>query len=213
MQGIHCGWQWCLWWRFLTITYSVHNVQCMYLVRGLRDKWDTEDERDTVSLTTVSYNNGQCTDLWCFVYPDVESHFQVNCIMQLKNEFDYGTINNMNIPDDVTKMIGDDLGQQLMIYIICLPYKLKPMSHAVTQVRQSMECPVPIKAYLRLEKASSTPAWWVICCWGSLLSAVSLGTHPSGVACHLSANVRNCNNNNSSLIYFTSFLTWTMELW
>ena len=97
--------------------------------------------------------------------------------------------------------------EQLMIDVVYLPCKLRPTSHAVTRGRPSMECPVRIKACLRLVRASSTPAWRGTCCWGSLLSGASLGTRPSGVACPLSANVRNCNNNQSSLIYLTSFLT------
>lgn len=84
-----------------------------------------------------------------------------------------------------------------------LKLQLKPSSPVVTQGPPPTGSPAPTSSTSSLERPSCTPAWLATSCWVSPFSTVSLGTHPSGVGCHLSAKVRNCSLR-SSLHYFKS---------
>lgn len=85
-------------------------------------------------------------------------------------------------------------------FSLFLIFQLKRSSPAVTRAPRPTASRAPPSTTSRLERPSSTLAYLATNCWASRFSAVSLGTHPSGVGCHLSAKVRNCGSKRHSCV-------------
>lgn len=91
------------------------------------------------------------------------------------------------------------------MFSVSISQQRRRLSLAVTPGHPSMGSPAPTSSISRLGRLSYTPVWRATSCWVSQFSTVSLGTHPSGVGCHLFAKVRNC-----SLIQYSVSLAYTV---
>lgn len=85
-------------------------------------------------------------------------------------------------------------------FSLFLNFQLKRSSPAATRAPRPTAFRAPPSSTSRPERPSSTLVCLATNCWASRFSAVSLGTHPSGVGCHLSAKVRNCRRKRHSCV-------------
>lgn len=91
------------------------------------------------------------------------------------------------------------------MFSLSISQQQRRLSLAVTLGHPSMVSPAPTSSIFRLGRLSCTPVWRATSCWVSQFSTVSLGTHRSGVGCHLFAKVRNC-----SLLHYSVSLAHTV---